>query len=184
MAFSDNVFYDGLPEGLECRPLSVQDAASASAFVRSVWEAMDRKDWFALDDDGYIGRLLSAGMACGLKVTDARSGAIAALLFVTFPGEGEDNLGRDVPLPDGELHRVAHMDIAAVGPSFRGLGLQHWLMSSASGSLAGAGYRYLMCTVHPHNRFSVSNIESLGYEFVKTAVKYGGLERRIYIKRI
>ena len=48
--------------------------------------------------------------------------------------------------------------------------------------LAEQGYRYFMCTVHPENRYSRQNIIKQGFKPVKTALKYGGYRREIFLR--
>ena len=38
-----------------------------------------------------------------------------------------------------------------------------------------------MCTVYPENRYSRQNVISQGYEPVKSALKYGGYLREIFL---
>ena len=45
-------------------------------------------------------------------------------------------------------------------------------------------FYYLMCTIHPDNKFSRHNMESHGYEVKKTAFCYGGLPRCILLKSL
>lgn len=97
--------------------------------------------------------------------------------------KNSENLGYDIGLPEAELCSVAHMDTVAVHPNFRGYGLQRLLISQAEEALSKTQYRYLLCTVHPENSFSHSNMEKLGYTYIKQALKYGGLPRCIYLKK-
>ena len=39
-----------------------------------------------------------------------------------------------------------------------------------------------MCTVHPENRYSRQNIIKQGFKPVKTALKYGGYRREIFLR--
>lgn len=82
------------------------------------------------------------------------------------------------------LHQVAHMDSVAILPEYRGMGLQYRMMQVAEKELKDAGYRYLMCTVHPKNRYSRENILRQSYRVVATKEKYGGYLRDILLKEI
>lgn len=79
---------------------------------------------------------------------------------------------------------VAHMEIAMVRSAYRGNGLQKKLMEAAEEQLRSAGFRWLMGTAHPDNVYSVHNFEQLGYKLVTKALKYGGLPRYIFCKKI
>ena len=59
---------------------------------------------------------------------------------------------------------------------------QSWDGYTRSVTLCPDRFVYLMCTVHPENRFSRYNMESHGYQVKKIARCYGGLERCILLK--
>ena len=82
-----------------------------------------------------------------------------------------------------ELPLVAHMDSVAVLPGYRGHRLQRRLMEAAEKDLTESGFKFLMCTVHPDNRYSRNNVISRGYEPVMVKEKYGGIVREIFLKR-
>ena len=73
---------------------------------------------------------------------------------------------------------------AMVDEEFRGRGLQKELMKTAEEHLKFLGYHWLMGTAHPENVYSVNNFKKLGYEIVAEDLKYGGLPRCIFCKRI
>ncbi|HBG12936.1 MAG TPA: hypothetical protein DDX68_16840 [Clostridium sp.] len=58
------------------------------------------------------------------------------------------------------------------------------MMKTAEEELRKQGYRYLMCTVHPENRYSKNNIIKQGYQVVLTKEKYGGYVRDILLKKL
>ncbi|MBQ4050678.1 MAG: GNAT family N-acetyltransferase, partial [Oscillospiraceae bacterium] len=96
----------------------------------------------------------------------------------------ENNLGRELSFSKDQLLLCAHMDSAAVLPGYRGHKLQARLCAMAEQELKKLGYRYLLCTVHPDNRFSLQNMQKSGYEIQKTMFKYGGLPRHILLKTL
>ena len=103
--------------------------------------------------------------------------------------EQENSLVAQTPLPflnlnEEELTRVAHMEIAMVDEEFRGRGLQKELMKTAEEHLKFLGYHWLMGTAHPENVYSVNNFRKLGYEIVAKDLKYGGLPRYVFCKKI
>ncbi len=57
---------------------------------------------------------------------------------------------------EAQLAKVAIMDSAAVSREFRGNGLQGKMLEAAEKELDTEKYTYLMCTVHPMNRYSLS----------------------------
>ena len=111
-------------------------------------------------------------------------GKAGAMFFVILPGAHPDNLGYDLGMEEEKLKLCAMMDTAAVLPEFRGHYLQYKMMQHAEGDLRQIGYRYLLCTVHPENVFSRSNVMKQGYQKMLTKEKYGGFLRDIWMKNI
>lgn len=152
--------------------------------IESVVDSLEEKEWFAADSAEYILQILKEGTGIGFKATEALSGRLAGIFMMVFPGRSEENLGRDIGFPDQELEKVVHMDTVAVLPEFRGHHLQSRLMRAAEEEAARRGYRYLMCTVHPENRYSRENVLKQGYRAVLTKEKYGGYLRDILVKTL
>ena len=161
----------------------VEDAALFSEIIMRAYKNMEHKEWFALEDEDYIRNGLMEGRGLGYKAVESDTGTPAGVFLVVFPEE-QDNLGRDCGMDPDSLSYVAHMDIAAVLPEFTGWGLQRKMMLYAEEEIRRKGYRHLMCTVHPDNRFSRNNVIKAGYRPVKTAYKYGGMLREIFLKNI
>ncbi|GLC81838.1 GNAT family N-acetyltransferase [Lacrimispora brassicae] len=152
--------------------------------IQSVWQQIERKDWFVADDSEYTCRILKEGNGIGYKAFEKDSGALAGVFIAALPGKREENLGRDMGLSEEELGKVAHMESVAIFPEYRGNGLQYRLMKTAEEELRRLGCRYLMCTVHPENRFSRDNMIRQGYQVVLTKEKYGGYLRDILLKEL
>ena len=108
------------------------------------------------------------------------------LLYLAVDEEGKAgaNLRYDLGMEQEKLKLCAMMDTAAVLPEFRGHYLQYKMMQHAEGDLRQMGYRYLLCTVHPENVFSRSNVMKQGYQKMLTKEKYGGFLRDIWMKNI
>lgn len=155
-----------------------------AGIIETVHEKLEQKEWFAADNAEYTYRMLKSGNGIGYKAVEEASREVAGIFLVTFPKDSEENLGRDIGLGEEELSLVAHMDSVAILPEYRGWGLQRRLMQHAEKELTEKGYRYLMCTVHPENRYSRKNVTDQGYTAVKTALKYGGYLREILLKQI
>lgn len=163
---------------------AIEDYQVLAGVIKSVWQQIERKDWFVADDSEYTFRVLQEGNGIGYKALLKESGTLAGIFIVTFPGSGEENLGRDIGLSGEELGNVAHMESAAILPEYRGNGLQYSMMQAAEEELRKMGYRYLMCTVHPENVYSKNNVIRQGYEVVLTKEKYGGFLRNILLKKL
>ncbi len=162
----------------------LEDYLIVADVIQSVWQQIQQKDWFVADDSEYTCHMLIEGNGIGYKAFEKDSGALAGVFLAALPGNGEENLGRDIGLPEMELGKVAHMETIAILPEYRGNGLQHSLMKTAEEELRKQGYRYLMCTVHPENRYSKNNIINQGYQVVLTKEKYGGYVRDILLKKL
>ena len=152
--------------------------------IQSVWQQIERKEWFVADDSEYTCRILKEGNGIGYKAFEKDSGALAGVFIAALPGKREENLGRDMGLSEEELGKVAHMESVAIFPEYRGNGLQYTLMKTAEEELRRLGCRYLMCTVHPENKFSRDNMIRQGYQVVLTKEKYGGYLRDILLKEL
>lgn len=138
-------------------------------------------EWFVADDEDYIRKHLQG---CGyVIVAESPLGRIAGFFVVKYP-EDKDNLGTYLNFDREQLAHVAVMDSAAVGSAYRGNGLQEKMLLAAEELLDTEKYYYLMCTIHPDNKFSRNNMESHGYKVKKIALCYGGLPRCILLKKL
>ncbi len=152
-----------------------------ASIIQEVYEAMEEKEWFAADNAEYTYEMLKYSNGVGYKaIHQLGRGGWNFTYDISWGFRG--NLGRDIGLSESELLLVAHMDSVAILPEYRGAGLQKRLMQHAEQELAEQGYRYFMCTVHPENRYSRQNIIKQGFKPVKTALKYGGYRREIFLR--
>lgn len=152
--------------------------------IQTVWENLEQKEWFAADNADYTIHMLETRQAEAFKAVDETTNALAGIFMIVYPGRSDENLGKDINLPDSELSKVAHMDSVAVLPRYRGYGLQYRLMQEAESEARRKGYRYLMCTIHPDNHYSKSNVLKQGYHIAATKEKYGGYLRNILLKEL
>lgn len=152
--------------------------------IQTVHSGMSKPEWFAADNADYTRSQLLAGTSIAYIAIEKTSLTPAGVFLAAFPGSSPENLGLDAGLSEEELPYVAHMDSAAVLPDFRGCHLQKLMMQTAEKDLHSAGYRYLCCTVHPENRYSLNSVLSLGYQTVTTCEKYGGYLRSVLMKKL
>lgn len=87
---------------------------------------------------------------------------LIAFSIIRIPGLSDDNLGRDINLPEEELTKVAHLQAAAVHPAYRGNGLQRKLTFAHLDVIEDMGYEHACCTVSPKNPVSLANYLSCG----------------------
>lgn len=169
-----------MQDSLRIRRAQAADTAAIMAVMDVVTEQMRHNTWFVPSDADFVARAITdEGLAV---VAENDCGQIVAAFIVYLPGEGEGNLGCDLHLPKDQLHLVAHMDTVIVLPEYRGHRLQQRLLAAAEAELTQCGCRYLMCTIHPENTYSLGNMKAAGYEVMLTKEKYGGKLRHVLLK--
>ncbi len=161
-----------------------QDIEIITKIIQTVLNQMPDNDWFAADNGEHVRQILANGLGKCYQAIEIKTGKTAGIFIVAFPGENDENLGHDIGLKPHQLKLVAHMDSAAVLPQYRGHNLQLLLMKQAENDLKIAGYRYLMCTIHPDNVYSKNAALSQNYKVMMTKEKYGGYLRDILLKEI
>ena len=163
-----------------------QEGPEIYNFMQRIYEGIPNKSWFSMDKEEKILRYVAtAGFAVKAEAPVGGHEYELAGIFIARTSElGEENLGKYLNLNEEELTRVAHMEIAMVDEEFRGRGLQKELMKTAEEHLKFLGYHWLMGTAHPENVYSVNNFRKLGYEIVAKDLKYGGLPRYVFCKKI
>lgn len=138
-------------------------------------------EWFVADDENFVRDHLEENGF--IVVAETQEGEIAGFFLVKYPCL-EENLGTYLDYTEEELKKVAVMDSAAVAGSYRGNRLQEKMLKAAEKQIDKKRFCYLMCTVHPDNRYSLSNMERNGYIIRKKILCYGGLSRYILEKTI
>ena len=174
--------------------------SAVSALIRQVWEELPDKDWFAIDEPGYLSHILGLQSTLVFEArtltselsdeptdepVDEPTGKLAAVCVLVEPETEEESLAPYAEIPRSEWHRVMHVDIAATLPAYRGHSLQSRLMDYAACFLRiRKDTKFLMATVHPNNAPSRRSMEKLGYTCVAQTTLYGGLPRCVYCKRL
>lgn len=186
--------------------------SAVSALIRQVWEELPDKDWFAIDEPGYLSHILGLQSTLVFEArtltselsdkpteepineltseltnepVDEPTDELAAICVLVEPETEEESLAPYAEIPRCEWHRVMHVDIAATLPAYRGHSLQSRLMDYAACFLRiRKDTKFLMATVHPNNVPSRRSMEKLGYTCVAQATLYGGLPRCVSCKRL
>ena len=168
-----------------------EDAERLAAIMEEVTEGLTNPAWFINDDADYIkdhvGNIPVEAEDCGftLKAVCVQDGQeeIAGFFMVDFPGPGSRNLGHHISLEQEALVKVVHMDSVVILPQYRGNKLQYKLIEAAEEVLRQeTDYEIWMATVHPDNKYSLNNVQALGYKIVAEAMKYGGYPRYVLMK--
>lgn len=171
-----------MKEDFTLRLAREEDTDGIFYVMEQVRDTIERPEWFVADNRDYIERHIDGGQGFTV-VAETGEGRIGAFFTIDYPGTRADNLGYDIGLTEEECLRTAHMDTVGVLPEYRGNHLMARLLEMAEAILAKTGYRHLMCTIHPDNRFSLGNMTSHGYVIMATKEKYGGFARHILYKK-
>lgn len=144
-----------------------------------VAQSLQSPEIFRLHDVEYFRRLLESERSVIGVIADRR---LIAYSLIYIPGEGNENLGRDVGLPEEELKRVAHLQAAAVHPAYRGKGLQRRMGAAHLKVIEEMGFEHVLCTVSPKNPISLRNVLSIGFVIRGLKLKFEGVWRYIMYK--
>lgn len=161
-----------------------EDAQEMLRLIQTVHDQMENKQWYVIEGMEEYADYLEEGKGVGYKAVDEDTGKMAGIFLAIIPEDRELNLGYDLGFTEDMARKVAIMETAAILPEYRGQNLQYRTMMAAEKELKENGYRYLLCTVHPENRFSLHNVLKQGYQIKMTKEKYGGFLRHILLKEI
>lgn len=168
----------------EILPAEKQDAEELAGLIDTVYQEMEHQEWFMPDDASYILRLMNPEKGRVWKAVESGSGQLAAVFMLLIPGGGTDNLGNDIGFSDTEKEGVVHVESIAVHPQYWGMGIQYRMMQIGEAEARASGFRTLLCTVHPDNRYSRNNMVKMGFHSVMKKEKYGGFLREIMMKTL
>ena len=160
---------------------SMEDIEPFIELLSHVKQNMENKEWLYLDAPDEVREMMKDGtMSLWVAVNDKR---IVGAFDTLNPKLAPFNYGYILGLDEIDLLRVVNMDTAVVHPDYRGHGLQKRMMQQAELELAESGKHILLCTVHPHNHYSLNNLLSQGYTICKTVALYGS-ERHLMRKNL
>ena len=103
-----------------------------------------------------------------------RGKEIAGFGILYAAGKDGENLAYSLESCD-DVENYVNVKLTIVRPAFRGQGLQRLLIDKLKGAFA---------TVSPKNNYSSSNLTKCGFEAVRTLVKYGGMKRILFYKKL
>lgn len=109
---------------------------------------------------------------------------LIAYSILYFPGDHEDNFGRDIFLPMDELNKVAQLATVAVHPAYRGNSLQKTMYSVSLDEAKRLGFQHACCMVSPKNHPSLRNIFSQGLFIKSLKMKFNCRLRYIMHKNL
>ena len=139
----------------------------------------DKTHCLRLSREEYLAILGDHGLVLGML----HRGKLVAFYGALFPGMSEENLGRDLGLPEKALDRVCHLEISLVHPDYRGKKLQPALGQRVVAAVEDLDrHRYFCATVGPENYVALQNVFALGLCAVQLKQKYQGLWRFILLR--
>lgn len=156
-----------------------EDIEDIMKIMNSARADLDNPDWFVADNEEFVREHLEGRGFIVVAETEAKS--IAGFFLVKVPGL-EENLGTFLDFTEEELDGTLIMDSAAVDRRYRGNGLQGRMLEAAEELASPDKYKYLMCTIHPENVYSLRNMQKHGYQVKRTVKCYGGLTRHVLLK--
>lgn len=98
-------------------------------------------------------------------------------------GETKENLAHDLDEVT-DITENANVKLVIVRYEYRGNGLQKEIIARLCTHAEKRGYKWLSSTVSPENPWSMNNLIANGFTEAKVLVKYGGLKRILYAKKI
>jgi GNAT superfamily N-acetyltransferase len=158
------------------RFLEAGELDDAFALHREVLRHLPEAHVFRADSRAFMARHIEER---GRIVGTFADGRLVAYAVVSFPDDEPDNLGRDVPLPEEELSKVADYDGSAVHPDHRGNGLQLRMSELRHRFALAHGRHHILGTVSPDNPASLHNFLRFGFRVRNLKRKYGGAQRLI-----
>lgn len=128
----------------------------------------DREIFRTHSADYFIAHLRMNSSSIGAFTDDG----LIAYSILYFPGENEDNFGRDISLHADEMNRVAHLATVAVHPAYRGNSLQKSMYAVSLDAARKMGCKHVCCMVSPKNFVSLQNIFSHGFLIKALKMKF------------
>lgn len=174
-----------LPAGITARMLAPSDADALRDFRRRIVATLDDPDHYRVAGevgDFVTDHLNRRGVTVGLFLGPE----LVAYGALGLPGPDDPNRGRDLPLPESDLPRVAHLSSAMVDPTLRGRGLHHRMIDWRLAVADGIGRRHTLTTVSPRNHRSWGHLAAHGVcpkRLIDVGAKGGGGLLRLLVHR-
>jgi L-amino acid N-acyltransferase YncA len=109
---------------------------------------------------------------------------LIAYSIIHLPGEGEENLGKDIAIPAEEQKSLAHLQATVVHPIYRGNSLQRRMAGAHVKVIKDLGSEHVCCTISPKNPASLRSILSCGFVVRGLKIKFGWMLRYIMYKNV
>ncbi len=156
---------------------TLEDAEKIYDLIRTVYSRLANKSIYVCDSWEDINTMLM-GSGFGVVAFNKKQEIVGCLLC-KYPRDSQENLGRDIRLPDPELAKVVHAESAVILEEYRGNPLQLKMLRLAERLINKEKYWFLLATVSPENPASFKTLEQNGFKHIVTKEKYGGFIRRV-----
>ncbi len=141
---------------------------------KMVSDALDNQELFVTDAREFILEQVlrpGRGKAIGIFVNNS----LVAYRTVSFPGNSDWNLGRELGIAEEELDKVVHLEATAVHPEYRGNRLQVRMLKHTIDYVQQQGFFHILSTVSPYNYPSLKSV--ISYQL---AIKALSLREGVY----
>lgn len=137
---------------------------------------IDRRIFAKDSSDFILNEVLRSNL--GIAIGVFADNILIAFRTISFPGNTELNLGRELNIPDDELPHVAHLEATVVHPQYRGNRLQAKMMKHTLDIIDELGHFHILCTVSPFNYPSLKNVMDSGLTIKALGQREGPYEGR------
>ncbi len=127
---------------------------------------------------------LAESLALDCCIGAFSDGRLAAFSLSVANRATDRNLAKKLGCTDEELLKYVTYDTTFIHPAYRGFGLQKYFIPIKDEHARERGALYALCTVSPDNPHSLANVQASGFQIVRRAVLYGGVERLILKKAL
>lgn len=166
------------------RTCTLADLGKMMVLQDTVYSAIENKDIFMPSSrDDNAGYLEAPNFVIGCFDGDT----MVAYCSFDLPGEDACNCGWDLGWPLEKTVSSAKLDTIVVHPSYRGNHLQQQLISytlEVAQNENDRSIQYILTTVSPENKYSLHNVQAMGFEVLMQKQKYGGKERFILCREL
>ena len=174
---------DGSTVDGELKVLDITYIDKIMELQHEIYESLENKDFYSCTDRKEFEAILNGrGTAIGcISLEDDE--LIAIGVYVEY-GYEEHNYGYDIEIKGEELLKVAQLESTLVLELYRGNGLQKIMCEMLEDVGRKLGMKYMCATAAPDNKFSCNTFEKLSYKVMADKLKYGGLRRYVFMKRL
>lgn len=161
------------------RSCNSDDLEEILNFQDEIFYSIDHEDWLRKNDKEMFNKCLTKpNITFGLF--DNNDDFIA--LSIMYASKDDEDLSRS--LKKHNVEKSANFKLIIVKKEFRGISIMKSLLWQVERYAYSQGYTHLCATTSKDNIYSIDNLEDCGFEYDSSQIKYGNLQRDIYVKDI